>query len=352
MLLSAICLVLIGLVAIYSASGGGVDYVEKQAFFFVTGLGLAFVMSFVTSETITKFAGKIYGFTLFLLMSVLIFGSKAKGAQRWLDFGPIQLQPSEIAKITIIMCLAVYLVSRINEIRNLKTFIGSFVYVLIPLLLIFKQPDLGTSLVILAIWATTSFVMGASGKHILIFFLAVILLGGIAWTTPHILKPYQKERVLTFVNPDRDPLGAGYHVSQSKIAIGSGGIYGKGFMKGTQRKLEFIPEQHTDFVFTVIGEEFGFTGCIVILVLYGILISRLIQIMLVTEDLTGRALVAGITGLFLFHIFVNIGMTLGIMPVTGLPLPLLSYGGTALWTCLIAIGMAEGVAMRRHKITF
>ena len=352
LLLSTIAIILIGLLAIYSASNGSNNYVKKQAFFFITGLGLAFIISFITSETISKFAGKIYGFTIFLLILVLVFGSRIKGAQRWIDFGFIQLQPSEIAKIALIMCLAVYLVARINDIKSFKIFLGSFIYILFPLFLIFKQPDLGTSLAIVAIWISMNFIMGTSGKNILIFFLFVTLTAGVAWTVPNILKPYQKERIITFIDPNKDPLGSGYHVSQSKIAIGSGGIYGKGFLKGTQKKLEFIPEQHTDFAFTVIGEEFGMVGCLVVIVLYGVLILRLVQIMLVSEDLIGRAMIAGITGLFIFHIFVNIGMTVGIMPVTGLPLPFISYGGTALWTSLIAIGIAEGVAMRRHKITF
>ncbi|MBQ9358906.1 MAG: rod shape-determining protein RodA [Abditibacteriota bacterium] len=338
-----------GLAAIYSAAGA--EYLKKQAFYLVTGAGIAWVISGISIPILTKLAGKLYGFTFTLLLLVLLMGSSVNGARRWINLGIIQLQPSELAKAALIVCLAVYLSSRRHTAGTPKVFLGSLVYIGVPMLLIFRQPDLGTSLTLAAMWLVMVFVCGCRLRHILLFLLITAALAAAAWWTPGVLKPYQKDRIYTFLNPQSDPLGAGYHVIQSRIAIGSGGLWGKGYLKGTQKTLDFIPEQHTDFVWTVFGEEFGFAGCLVILLLYFILIFRLIHIMLVTEDDTGRAIAAGVCGLLSFHIIVNIGMTMGIMPVTGMPLPFISYGGTALWGFLAEIGLAEGVSMRRRMLT-
>ncbi len=196
------------------------------------------------------------------------------------------------------------------------------------------------------------FVMGTDIKNILIFAAVGVLLALVAWNTPGLMKDYQKNRVITFINPAADPLGSGYHVTQSRIAIGSGQMLGKGFLKGTQRELNFIPEQHTDFIFTVVGEETGFVGASTLVLLYFVMLWRGLNIMMATEDSTGRAIAAGVVGMFLFHIFVNIGMTVGIMPVTGVPLPLVSYGGSSLMANMIAVGLLEGISMRRHRINF
>lgn len=351
-LLITTAIVGIGSVLIYSAASGGVAYMQKQLVFACIGLLFGFLVSSIPSNLLEKSTRKLYLLNLILLTLVLIIGTNINGAKRWIDLGFMNLQPSEIAKILVIICLAVYLHSRKDEIKTPKVFYGSLLYIVVPLLLIFKEPDLGTSLVLIAIWFTMNLVMGTDIKNIIVCMLIGVCLISFAWFTPGILKDYQRQRIMTFVNPEADSLGSGYHVTQSKIAIGSGGITGKGFLEGSQRKLEFIPEQHTDFIFTVMGEEWGLRGCLTLLLLYALLIYRFIYVMLVTEDFIGRAMVAGITGMFLFHIFVNIGMTLGIMPVTGVPLILVSYGGTSLLTSLIAIGIVEGVAMRRNTITF
>ncbi|MBP5274204.1 MAG: rod shape-determining protein RodA [Abditibacteriota bacterium] len=348
-LLSAVLLLsLSGLAAIYSAAGA--EYVKKQVFYLVTGLGIAWFVSSISIPILTKLAGSIYGVTFTLLLMVLLAGSRINGARRWINLGFLQLQPSELAKAALIICLAVYLSSRKNSLRNPKVFVGSLVYISVPVLLIFRQPDLGTSLALFAMWLTMVFVCGCSLKQLFVFFLVTCALASAAWFVPGVLKDYQKERVLTFLDPEADPLGSGYHVLQARIAIGSGELFGKGYMKGTQRELEFIPEQHTDFVFTVFGEEFGFAGCLFILLLYGVVIGRLINIMLAAEDFTGKAAAAGVCGILGFHIIVNIGMTIGIMPVTGVPLPFISYGGTALWGFLAEIGLAEGISMRRRML--
>jgi rod shape determining protein RodA len=353
--LAAIAIIAFGCATIYSASSGGgkgSGYVEKQLVFAAMGLVAAAILASIDHAVYHRHAGKLYFWTVIILLAVLKLGHASKGAQRWIAVGPFQLQPSEFAKIALIIALAVFFVKRRQEIKGMKTFALSFVYLAIPMLLIFKQPDLGTSLVLLAIWVTMAFVAGTNVRNILLFVGAAAALGFAAWNVPGLMKDYQKARVISFINPAADPLGSGYHVTQSRIAIGSGQIVGRGYLMGTQRKLRFIPEQHTDFIFTVVGEEMGFVGAAGLVTLYFILLWRALNIMAASEDATGRVIAAGIVGMFLFHIFVNIGMTLGIMPVTGVPLPLFSYGGSSLMSNLMAIGLLEGISMRRHRISF
>lgn len=354
LLLIVLTLVVYSCVMIYSASKGGrvaAGLVERQVVWALLGLASMFVVASIDHTVFHRQAGKLYGLTLFMLIAVLLIGDSAKGAQRWIIIGPVQIQPSEFAKIFMIVNLAVFLVKRSDKIRTFKTFAQSLMYLGVPMLLIFKQPDLGTSLVLIAIWMTMIFVMGTGLKNILLFVGAGAMLAVVVWNVG-IMKDYQKQRVITFINPAADPLGSGYHVTQSRIAIGSGKIWGKGFLKGTQRELNFIPEQHTDFIFTVVAEELGFVGGVSLIMLYFGLVWRGLVIMAVTEDTTGRAIAAGVVGMFIFHIVVNMGMTMGIMPVTGVPLPMFSYGGSSLLSKMLAIGLLEGVSMRRHKISF
>lgn len=339
---------------IYSASAGGragTGFIERQVMWAVLGIIGAFIVASIDHTVYHRYAGHLYGFTIAILVAVFAVGHATKGAQRWIGFGPIQVQPSELAKITMIIALAVFMVSRQDQIRKLSTFTKSFIYLAIPMGLIFKQPDLGTSLVLISIWLVMSFVMGTDLKNILLCIAAGTVLMTVAWNCG-VMKDYQKMRVITFINPSADPRGSGYHVTQSRIAIGSGQFLGKGFMKGTQRELNFIPEQHTDFIFTVVGEEMGFAGAVVLLLLYFGLLWRGLTIMSAAEDSTGRAIAAGVIGMFFFHIVVNIGMTLGIMPVTGVPLPMFSYGGSSLMANMLAIGLLQGISMRRHRINF
>lgn len=342
-------------VTIYSASRGGSvgsSYIERQIIWAMLGIAAGAIVASISTSIYQRYAGKLYVLNLLLLMAVLVMGHQSKGATRWIGFGAAKIQPSEFAKIILIIALAVFLVERREHIRTLNVFIKSFIYLAVPMLLVFKQPDLGTSLVLISIWLTMTFVMGTDIKNILLFIGVGILLALAAWNIPGVMKDYQKMRVITFVNPQADMQGSGYHVTQSRIAIGSGKLSGKGFLKGTQRELHFIPEQHTDFIFTVVGEEMGFVGAAGLVALYFALIWRALVIMAVTEDITGRAIAAGVTGMFLFHIVVNIGMTIGIMPVTGVPLPMFSYGGSSLMANMMGVGLLEGVSMRRHKISF
>jgi len=355
LLFAAVAITLYGCTMIYSASKGGnagVGYVERQLMWAVVGLIAGALVASIDHSVYNRLAGKLYALNLMMLFAVMFVGDSSKGAQRWIGFGPIRIQPSEFAKIILIIALAAFLVKRLREIRTFRTFILSFLYLAVPMLLIFKQPDLGTSLVLIAIWLTMLFVLGSSPKNILLFIGTCVVMATIIFHVHGFLKDYQKNRLISFINPAADPRGSGYHVTQSRIAIGSGQMFGKGFLKGTQRELKFIPEQHTDFIFTVVGEELGFAGSVGLLILYFILIWRGLHILTATEDVTGRAIAAGIVGMFLFHILVNMGMTLGIMPVTGVPLPMFSYGGSSLMANLIAIGLLEGISLRRHRIAF
>lgn len=355
LLWATLAIIVYGCAMIYSASSGGAlgaGYVEKQVIWVVLGLIGAAVVASIDHSVYHRYAGKLYVVAILALVAVLVVGDSSKGAQRWIGVGWFRIQPSEFAKIMLIIGLAIFFMRRLDRIRSLRTFIESLIYLAVPMLLIFKQPDLGTSLVLIAIWATMAFVVGTDIKNLLLFFTTGVVLALTVWYTPGLLKDYQRNRVITFVNPAADPLGSGYHVNQSRIAVGSGQLLGKGFMKGTQRQLRFIPEQHTDFIFTVVAEEMGFVGAVTLVFLYFVMLWRALNIMSVTEDPTGRAIAAGVAGMFLFHSFVNIAMTLGMMPVTGVPLPMFSYGGSSLMANMLAIGLLEGVSMRRHKISF
>lgn len=355
LLFATIAIVIFGCAMIYSASRGGkagAGFLQKQIIWAVVGFALAIVSASIDHTVYIRYTKQLYATAIIMLIAVLCLGHSANGAQSWIKLGSFTLQPSEFAKIAIIICLAVFVVERRENIRSLGVFVTSGLYIGVPLLLVLMEPDLGTSLVVITIWIVTLFVMGTDLKNIGIFCLAGLLLVLFAWNVPGVMKDYQKKRVMTLVNPAEDPLGSGYHVMQSRIAIGSGKMLGKGYLKGTQSELDFIPEQHTDFIFTVVGEETGFVGAVTVLVLYGLLVWRGLVIMTASEDLVGRAIAAGIVGMFAFHIIENIGMTIGIMPVTGVPLSMFSYGGSALMANLMAIGLLEGISMRRHKISF
>jgi rod shape determining protein RodA len=366
-------------------------YVKKQFFSLLVALvGLIF-FAYLDYKHLKKASPWLYLANLALLTLVLFSGKGAQGAQRWFNLGPLSFQPSEIAKIIIIISIAAFLNER-KKITNLFEALGLISLVGVPFLLIFKQPDLGTALVFIAVLIGTLAVSEASPK--LLFFLTtpflsvllrpwivawiiyllvlalclflsrasfwewsyllgVNILVGIAvpfiWT---MLKAYQRQRILTFFNPASDPYGAGYHSLQSKIAIGGGGLWGKGFLRGTQTQLQFIPEQHSDFIFSVVGEEFGFIGCMALMTLFALLVWRALVIGAQALDRFGFLLASGVAVMFLFHAFANIGMVLGLLPVVGIPLPLVSFGGSSLFMSFLAIGILQSVAMRRQKIIF
>jgi len=350
----AFLIVAYGMLMIYSASKGGAagaERVIRQAIWAVIGTAAMLLVSSVDHKAYPRIAGKLYVAALVLLAAVLVVGKSAKGAQRWLGVGSIAVQPSELAKIALIIALAVFLVARRSQLRELSVVIRSFLYMMVPILFIFKQPDLGTALVLLTTWSAMLYFAGARLRHLALFVLAGTLVFGAMWHTG-VLRDYQKKRLVTFLDPASDPKASGYHITQSRIAIGSGKFSGKGYLRGTQSQLRFIPEQHTDFIFTVVCEEFGFAGGSLLLLLYLLLLLRGAAIMTSAEDPIGRLVAGGVLSMFLFQILVNIGMTMGIMPVTGVPLPLFSYGGSSLLASLTAVGILAGIYTRRHKIDF
>jgi len=350
-LLFLVCLIsLIGIVNLFSTtaswSSPATPVYLKQLSWLGIGLVVAVAVSSFDYRHLEYLAYPLYGFTVLLLALVLVVGRTSMGATRWISFGAFNLQPSEVMKIVIIMALACYFTRRESppsgySLREL----GVPVLLLgLPVLLIMKQPDLGTAMLLIFIGVTIALFAGIRRRTLVLLGMAAV--GGACggW---FLLRDYQKERIRTFLNPERDPLGSGYHIIQSKIAVGSGGFWGKGFMKGTQSQLSFLPERHTDFAFSVFAEEWGFTGCLTLLLLYLLLIIWSIYIARRAADRFGMFLAIGVVAMLFWHIVVNLGMVIGLLPVVGVPLPLFSYGGTSMLTTMIGVGLLLNVSMRR-----
>jgi len=324
-------------------------FVARQGLFAAVNIAVAaFLMNF-DYKMLQGYGNKLYIFNLIMLVAVMLVGQSALGAQRWISIGPISIQPSEFSKIIMIVSLATMLEDRVGKLNNLHELLPVAAYVGLPFLLVLKQPDLGTSLVFMAIFLGMVFVSGINLRLLGGLFAAGIAMLPLLW---HFLKDYQKMRIMVFMDPNVDPLGSGYHIIQSKIAIGSGMLFGKGLFEGTQSQLNFLPENHTDFIFAVVGEELGFIGCVCLLLLYLVVLWRGVQIAKDAGDVFGRLLAVGITSMFAFHILVNVGMTMGIMPVTGIPLPLMSYGVSSLTTNIMAIAILMNIQLRKQKLLF
>ncbi|WP_018212430.1 rod shape-determining protein RodA [Desulfitobacterium hafniense] len=340
-----------------------------QSVWIATGLVLCTVIAFFDYQKLRRFSWWIYAFNIALLLAVFAFGEEAKGAQRWIPITSTQnIQPSEFAKLFIIVTFADFLSKRQGKLNRFRDFIPPFLYILAPMLLILKQPDLGTALVFVAILIGMMFVAGANpwkfgglivgGILIVAFALWVHFAEDLpgwlqfAKAIPLPLHDYQLKRLTVFLDPAADISGDGYQIIQSIWAIGSGGFWGKGYRQGTQAQLDFLPEHHTDFIFSVIGEEFGFIGTITLLFCFLIFLLRAVNIGMKAKDVYGTLVAAGIVSMFTFHILVNVGMTSGIMPVTGIPLPLISYGGSAMWANLMSIGVLLSINIRRQRLMF
>ena len=324
-------------------------FVQRQGLFLAVNVLLVVVLLRLDYHALKRAALPLYVITLTLLLGVMFFGHSTMGAQRWIQLGPVTFQPSEFSKALLIVCLAAFL-DRENEApEQWKDYLPATLLLLAPFVLVLRQPDLGTALVFGAIGFSMFWVCGFKTRWILWLGGAFVCLSPLLW---HFLHEYQRNRIRVFLHPELDPFGAGYHVIQSKIAIGSGLLWGKGWMQGTQSQLNFLPENHTDFIFAVAGEEFGFMGALLLLTLYLILIWRGLTIALNAEDRFGMLLASGITGMYLFHVLVNIGMTAGIMPVTGVPLPFLSYGVSSLTTNLLLAGLLLNINLRKTGLQF
>jgi rod shape determining protein RodA len=280
-----------------------------------------------------------------MLLFLLIFGREVSGARSWIDLGFFKIQPSEIMKFVLILTLSRFFEKFGGDRLTIWTFLSGAVILGVPMVLVMLQPDLGTALTFMPILIGMIWITGIRMRTLVVLALIVILIAPIGWT--YLLKDYQRDRIITFVHPEADPLGAGYQIMQSKIAIGSGQVFGRGLTMGTQSRLKFLPEHHTDFIVSVVGEETGFAGSLVILLLYLLLCMRLFQIAANARDRLGIYLVVGVTSFLVFHVLVNIGMVVGVMPVTGIPLPLLSYGGSSMISTFLALGLAFNVTMRR-----
>jgi len=344
---------LIGLVVLASATYySGWVKVTRQVVWMVVGV-CAFVFALRNDYHLwARWSIWIYWLNLLLLVMVMLFGHEQYGAQRWLRLGSITLQPSEFAKAALIITLASFIAEhRENLLTDFRTFVRTGLHALPPLVLVFLQPDLGTSLVLIAIWLGVAFFAKVPMRWLLATVLVGLTLFGIGWRKD-VIKDYQKQRLIAFIDPYSRANKEGYHIIQSKLAIGSGGLTGKGLFRGRMGKLGFVPAQHTDFIFTVVGEEGGFVLTSTVVVLFATLLWRLLTIMVETENAFGGLILAGIFCFFVAHIFINIGMTIGLMPITGLPLPFFSLGGSNLLVCYFLLGVAQSVAARRKRLVF
>lgn len=353
-IISVILLFAGGLVAISSATGvprgGSLTHIKIQSAAFILGIIAIIVILFFDYNTFGDMSRIIYAVCILLLISVLIFGKEVKGSKSWFDLGPVNFQPSEVVKIGFILSFAKFLEKREGTLNTIKGLIPVIAYIIPIVGLILLQNDFGTALVFIFFIVFMVYAAGISYKYILGAGVLGVLSLPLLWF--YVFKDYQRKRILVFLNPDMEPLGRGYHVIQSKIAVGSGQFWGKGLFEGTQNNLGFIPERHTDFIFSVIGEELGLIGSVAFILLFMLLISRCIYIAKISKDSYGKYICIGVMGMFMFHVLENIGMTIGMMPVTGIPLPFVSYGGSSLLTNMAAIGLILNVGMRRQIIRF
>lgn len=338
---------LIGVGMLYSVEGGAWNpYASRHALRLGVGLMIMVVIALFPPRFWMGLAYPAYLGALVLLIGVELIGATAMGAQRWIDIGPIRMQPSEIMKIALVLALARYYHDLPEEkVSSLGGLIIPALMIALPMGLIIKQPDLGTSLLLAATGVAIVFLAGLSWKVI----VGAGVLGGIGggFFFQYGLQDYQRRRIMTFLNPEDDPMGAGYHILQSKIALGSGGMTGKGYMEGTQAHLNFLPEKQTDFIFTMLGEEFGFIGGLVVLGMYALILANCVLIATSCRSVFLRLVVMGVATTFSLYVFINVGMVMGMLPVVGVPLPMISYGGTVMMTVLIGLGLILGAHVHR-----
>lgn len=347
LLLLLLAITAYGVLVLYSASGGG-GYIERQSVFFVIAYGSMFFVAQIPMPVLERWSPWFYAGGVVLLALVYVYGVGAKGAQRWLSLGGFRFQPSEILKLAVPILLSAYLAKRALPPR-LKHVLGALVLIGVPTLLILKQPDLGTSILIATSGLIVLFFAGLRWRIMLGAFALLVASAWPMWN--FVLEEYQKQRILTMLNPEADKLGAGWNIIQSKTAIGSGGMYGKGFLNGTQSQLDFLPESHTDFIIAVLAEEFGLVGVMILLTLYMLVLMRGLFIAYSAQHTFGKLLAGSITVTFFVYVFVNVGMVTGLLPVVGVPLPLVSHGGTSLVTLMTGFGMLMAISTEKRRVT-
>lgn len=341
----AVIVALAGVCFVFSAAYGEAQNLAfRQLVWFGIGLVALFVVVAIGYRSFLNVSYVLYGIAILLLLAVDLLGATRLGAQRWISVGGFGIQPSELCKLAMILTLAHYLGSRVSNLYQFRRFVGAFLLVSFPMLLIIKQPDLGTALIFMPILFVMLFMWGARFRYLLGSMALGLISLPVFWL---FLKEYQRRRLLVFLNPNIDPLGSGYTAIQSKIAVGSGGLLGKGWLMGTQNRLNFLPEHHTDFIFCVIAEEWGFIGSLILIFLYGLLVWRSLAVIERTTDPPARLLASGIVAMIFFQILVNVGMTIGLMPVVGIPLPFVSYGGSSLVVMMIAMGFLISIYKER-----
>jgi rod shape determining protein RodA len=354
LLATALLLTAYGIVMVYSATLAGSPhdapffstFPGHQAVFAVIGLVLLIGCTVVDARLISTAAYPIYAVNLLLLVAVAAIGARSHGAQRWIDVGFFEFQPSELAKLLIILTLARFFADNRERIHQFRYVLISLAIVGVPVVLVYVQPDFGTAMVLLAIWAGMAVVAGVRLVHLGLLAATVGVGAPLVW---QFMKDYQRTRLLIFLNPESDPSGEGYNMIQSRISVGSGGWLGQGFTHGTQSQLDFLKVQHTDFIFAVLGEELGFMGAMALFMLFIILLFRVVRSASVQREVFGRTFAAGVASMLLFQIFINVGMTVGLMPVTGIPLPFISYGSSNLLTTLIAFGLLQSLLTASYK---
>lgn len=350
----ALLLSLIGILVIFSTNFKATSVapstdVRNQIIFLGLALAVFFAVAWVDYRVWAKLTRPLYVIMIGLLLTVTVLGKTALGATRWINFGFFQFQPSEIAKIVLVVVFAKFFSDHYDKLEDPRQVALSLVYLLVPLSLVLLQPDLGTGLVLVVIWLAMAATSSLPKKYLVVLLAVGLVLLPVG---SHFLKPYQRARLDTFLQPTANPLGSGYNVVQSTIAVGSGQFLGRGLAAGTQSQLNFLPSQHTDFIFAVLAEKLGFLGGIILLLLFAALLGRALIVTYQAQDRFGFFVGVGIIAMLIFHIVINVGMNMGIMPVTGIPLPFVSYGGTSLLTSLLAVGLLESISIRRKKIQF
>jgi rod shape determining protein RodA len=348
---AALGLLAMGLLALHSVTEGGTPvYFRKQLVWGVLGIAGMLLAAAFGHERLDRYAGWIYGLNVVLLAAVLVMGHETKGSMRWFAIGQFRLQPSELAKLFLIITLAGLFQRHRERIDRPRVVVVSLVHMLVPVLLILRQPDLGTALVLGAIWLGMAFIAGVPIRYLAVVLVCAVAAFGVM-AKAGVIREYQIRRLLICLNPDADPKGAGYQVQQARIAIGSGRVFGKGFGHGTQSQGEFVPERQTDFIYTMLAEEGGFVAATTVLALFSLLILRGWSIVGSSEG-RDRLLGTGVLSMLTFHGIVNMAMNVGLGPVTGVPLPLVSYGGSSLIVALVGIGFVLGIGMRRDPLVF